>query len=449
MSLAKHSLPVLVLAFLASVPFAQEAAATTPETLSLGVLEAKLRPMTKSQVETELDFWLGLLREKCGEVSETEIRLMEPEDLEDDAVSELSEQAVELRAGRDRLIQRVDVVIHAFEKKGGDVADAKAYVGSVVATPPISNWTAAWTTFLAWAKSGTGGIALAKHLFTAFAIVVAAWLISRLVGNLVERLLRRTARRFSALLRTFVETAISRTVLFFGLLLALSQLGLDMGPMLAAIGALGLVVGLALQGTLSNFASGLLIMVYRPFDVGDVIHAADKLGKVEGMTLVSTTIKTPDNQRLTVPNNMIWSNPITNVTAEKRRRVDMVFGIGYGDDVRKAREVLMDIVKGHEKVLDDPEPVVQVHELGDSSVNFVVRPWVATDDYWAVYWDVTQAVKERFDAEGISIPFPQRDVHVHHELAPAAPADGSASAEGWLRPKARVQETAPAAELNR
>ena len=188
-----------------------------------------------------------------------------------------------------------------------------------------------------------------------------------------------------------------------------------MGPMLAAIGAMGLVIGLALQGTLSNFASGLLMMIYRPFDVGDVVKAAGTLGKVEGMTLVTTTIKTLDNQRLSIPNNMIWGDVIINVTAEETRRVDMVFGIGYGDDVRKAKEVLMGILQAHASVLEDPEPIVQVSELADSSVNFVVRPWVKTEDYWTVLWDVTQTVKERFDAEGISIPFPQRDIHIHHD----------------------------------
>ena len=138
---------------------------------------------------------------------------------------------------------------------------------------------------------------------------------------------------------------------------------------------------------------------------------------------------------------MLWGNVITNLTANKTRRIDMIFGISYGDDVRKAKEVLMDILRSHDKVLDDPEPNVQVHELGDSSVNFIVRPWVETSDYWDVHWDVTQAVKERFDAEGISIPFPQRDVHfVPEAAAEREPGHG----EAWLRPaRARLSEPAP------
>ncbi|MHC4898767.1 MAG: mechanosensitive ion channel family protein [Planctomycetota bacterium] len=139
--------------------------------------------------------------------------------------------------------------------------------------------------------------------------------------------------------------------------------------------------------------------------------------KVDGQNLVSTTIKTLDNKTVIVPNNMIWGDVITNATASPTRRVDMVFGIGYSDDIAKAEAVLMNILTSHEQVLSDPEPIVQVHELGDSSVNFVVRPWVRTEHYWDVYWDITRMVKQRFDAEQISIPFPQRDIHVHHEAA--------------------------------
>ncbi len=389
------------------------------ELVSIPVLEAELRPLTRDQVQAELDGWLSLLQEKCAQVSGAEIRTMELQDSDDaEAIEAVSEQAFELREQRDRLITRVNAAIVSLEEKGGDVSEATAYVASVVVAPPVTGWRAAWTTVLAWASSEEGGMALLRDFGLAIAIVIAAWLFANLLGRTVRRLLGKT-EKVSELLRNFTVTAIRRTILFFGLLVALSQLGLNMGPMLAAIGALGLVVGLALQGTLSNFASGLLMMVYRPFDVGDVVNAAGTLGEVEGMTLVTTTIKTLDNQRLSIPNNMIWGDVIINVTAENTRRVDMVFGIGYGDDVRKAKEVLIDILRTHKSVLEDPEPNVQVSELADSSVNFVVRPWVRTEDYWDVFWDVTQAVKERFDAEGISIPFPQRDVHVYHQAAGA------------------------------
>jgi small conductance mechanosensitive channel len=156
-----------------------------------------------------------------------------------------------------------------------------------------------------------------------------------------------------------------------------------------------------------------MILIYRPYDVGDFVDIGGTFGTVDAMTIVSTTLMTLDNQKVVVPNNMIWGDKITNVTGTDQRRVDMVFGIGYSDNIAKAQRILEDILLKHQAILKDPEPVVKVHELADSSVNFVVRPWVKTENYWNVYWDVTRTVKERFDAEGVSIPFPQRDVHLH------------------------------------
>jgi small conductance mechanosensitive channel len=156
----------------------------------------------------------------------------------------------------------------------------------------------------------------------------------------------------------------------------------------------------------------MMILMYRPFDVGDIVEAGGVSGKVSHMSLVNTTFLTFDNQRLVVPNNLIWQSVITNVTAQNQRRVDLMFGISYKDDIEKAEKLLREVVKEHEAVLDDPEPIIKLHQLGESSVNFIVRPWVKTADYWDTYWDLTKAVKLRFDQEGISIPFPQRDVHV-------------------------------------
>ena len=192
----------------------------------------------------------------------------------------------------------------------------------------------------------------------------------------------------------------------------LSQLGVEIGPLLAGLGVASFIVGFALQDTLSNFAAGMLILAYRPFDVGDDITAGGVSGKVEQMTLVTTTILTDDHQRLIVPNSKVWGDVITNLTAESTRRVDLTFAIGYSDDVERAEKVLHDIVVHHEKVLKDPAPVIKLHSLGESSVSFIVRPWAQTVDYWDVYWDITREVKRRFDAEGISIPFPQRDVQL-------------------------------------
>ena len=160
-----------------------------------------------------------------------------------------------------------------------------------------------------------------------------------------------------------------------------------------------------------------MILIYRPFDVGDLVDAGSVSGQVSHMSLVNTTIMTLDNQTIIVPNSKIWGDVIKNVTAQNIRRVDMTFGISYSDDIPKTEQVFKEILAAHEKVLDEPESMIHLHELGDSSVNFIVRPWVNTDDYWDVYWDVTREVKMRFDREGISIPFPQRDVHLFNETS--------------------------------
>ena len=252
---------------------------------------------------------------------------------------------------------------------------------------------------------------LVKLLFVAL-ILLVFWLLARLVRKITERVLHNTKISASKLLEEMVISMAGRIVLAVGFIVVLGQLGIDLGPLLAGFGIAGIVIGFALQDTLANFASGAMILAYRPFDVGDFIEAAGVTGKVRDMNLVSTRILTFDNQTLIVPNSKIWGDVIRNVTAQSQRRVDMVFGISYDDDIRKAEAVLQQIVADHSKVLAEPEPMIRVHTLNESSVDFIVRPWVNTDDYWDVYWDITRTVKMRFDEESISIPFPQRDVHL-------------------------------------
>jgi len=242
---------------------------------------------------------------------------------------------------------------------------------------------------------------------------------TRLVRVGLERAIDASNLNLSQLARRMIVKTVSNLVMVLGLMLALSQLGIRLGPLLAGLGVAGFIVGFALQDTLSNFASGLMILLYRPYDVGDLVDVSGGVfGKVDKMSLVSTGILTLDNQMIVIPNNKIWGDVIKNITAQDIRRVDMVFGIAYSDDVDKAEALLNDIVKSNNRILDDPEPIVRLHTLGASSVDFVVRPWAKVDDYWEVYWEVTREVKLRCDAEGISIPFPQRDVHVYHENQP-------------------------------
>jgi small conductance mechanosensitive channel len=255
------------------------------------------------------------------------------------------------------------------------------------------------------------------RLLLVLLILFAFFQLANLVQRGVERAMKSAGGRVSYLLRRMVVSSVKNVIIIIGALIAISQLGVSLGPLLAGLGIAGFIIGFALQDSLSNFASGVMILMYRPFDVGDVVNAAGVQGRVSSMSLVNTTFMTLDNQRLVVPNNMIWQSVITNVTAQRTRRIDLLFGISYSDDIEKAEAVLRDILENNEAVLDDPEPIVRVHELGDSSVNFTVRPWVNTKDYWDTYWAVTKAVKLRFDEEGISIPFPQRDVHVIEEKA--------------------------------
>jgi small conductance mechanosensitive channel len=244
----------------------------------------------------------------------------------------------------------------------------------------------------------------------------------RLVRAGLERAINGSNLNLSELAHRMIVSTVSNLVMIFGLLIALSQLGISLGPLLAGLGVAGFIIGFALQDTLSNFASGIMILIYRPYDVGDLIDVGGVYGEVNKMTLVTTSILTLDNQMIVVPNNKIWGDVIKNVTAQDMRRVDMVFGIAYNDDITKTEEILNDILRSHDKILDNPEPMVRLHTLGESSVDFVVRPWVKIDDYWDVYWDVTKTVKLRFDDEGISIPFPQRDVHVYNNSVDTAGA---------------------------
>lgn len=376
--------------------------------LPIEVLKAQLRPLTRAQVADQLAGWLVFLQMTSLEVRNVEVSMIQAEDQD---VESLSQRAVALRGERTGLIKRVQVVIDSLEDKGGDVEEARAYVGSVVVNPPITGWRAAWATSRAWLKDEEGGIAMVKSGLSALGIFVAFWFLARLLTRVAQRA-TRSMHGMSDLLRNFLTNSVRRLTLLVGVLIGFSMLGVNMTPLIAMIGAAGLVIGLALQGTLGNLASGLMIMVYRPFDQGDVVQVAGSLGKVRDMTLMTTEIRTPDNQTVHVPNSKIWGDVIVNMTANSTRRVDMTFGISYADDVERAKGVLMSLVGSHEKILSDPEPTIRLHALADSSVNLIVRPWVKTEDYWEVFWDVTEGVKRTFDEAGISIPFPQREVHV-------------------------------------
>jgi small conductance mechanosensitive channel len=231
---------------------------------------------------------------------------------------------------------------------------------------------------------------------------------SRLAGRVIRRAVRGS--QLSELMRATISRLAVTAVMTLGIAVILTQLGVQLAPVLAGFGIAGLAVGFALQNTLANLAAGSLILGTRPYDLGDQIEAAGVFGTVKRMSLISTTILTPDNQTLIVPNSSIWGGVIRNRTAEPIRRVDLTFSVAYRDDVDQVVRVLQEIVQAEEKVLTEPAAVIKLHELAESSVNFIVRVWTRKESYWDVYWDLTRAVKLRFDREGLSFPFPQREV---------------------------------------
>jgi small conductance mechanosensitive channel len=246
-------------------------------------------------------------------------------------------------------------------------------------------------------------------------LILLTFMAFRALSKLVGRIVRTTIRysSLSALMRAAIVRYSAHAVMAVGILVILRQLGFQLAPLLAGLGIVGVVVGFAMQNTLANLAAGAMILGNQPFDVGDEIEVAGVLGIVKHLSLVSTTILTFDNQTIIIPNSAVWGGVIRNRTAEPMRRVDLSFGVSYGDDIEKAERVLGEIVSGVADVLREPAPVVKLHQLADSSVNFVVRAWTTRERYWDVYWALTREVKLRFDREGISIPFPQRELHVN------------------------------------
>ena len=252
-------------------------------------------------------------------------------------------------------------------------------------------------------------------LLTNLVIAIAIYIIGKWIAGYVVKIIDKAMemRKMDLALRQFLSAIIKTVFSFVILLIAVEQLGVDTTSLLALLGAAGLAVGLALKDSLSNFASGVMLILFKPFKIGDFIEAAGISGVVERIEVFNTIVRTGDNKEIVVPNGQIYGGTITNYSARATRRIDMVFGIGYNDDMKKAHDLIWQVLNADERILKDPAAVVAVSELADSSVNFVVRPWVATPDYWAVRWAVTEEIKNVFDANGISIPFPQQDVYMH------------------------------------
>ncbi|MBU1170889.1 MAG: mechanosensitive ion channel [Proteobacteria bacterium] len=243
-------------------------------------------------------------------------------------------------------------------------------------------------------------------------MIIGNW-ISHKISKIFAKLLEKN--KVDVTLVGFLSNIIYYGLIIMVMIAAAGQLGINTTSFLTIVGAAGLAVGLALKDSLSNFAAGVMLILFRPFKVADVVNAGGVVGKVESINIFNTILNTPDNQRVIVPNNNITSGVITNITANPTRRVDLVVGISYADNIGDAKTILKSILDSDSRILKDPVPTIAVSELGDSSVNLVVRPWVKTSEYWDVYFSLTETIKTTFDEKGISIPFPQRDVHIFNE----------------------------------
>ncbi|MHA1573287.1 MAG: mechanosensitive ion channel family protein [Alphaproteobacteria bacterium] len=386
--------------------------------IDLEELELRLVPLTKAELKALTEEWLQIVKSKTEEVMEAQVTVANAEGATEAA---MRKKLTAFHAERNKLFDKYSAVIDAWEKKGGDaaaIAEYRAYRSAIsLEETRKADFKTLLARALAWLTAEDGGIKLAKDIAIVLVAFIGLVIVARLVRSFVRRWIGHVPN-LSSLLQAFIIGIVYWLVLAFGLMIVLSALGVDITPLFALIGGASIIAAFAMQDTLSNLASGLLIMIYRPFDEGDYVDTGGVAGTVKSVNIVATTVVTPDNKVIVIPNKNVWGNIITNVTASDTRRVDLVFGISYDDPIPQAMHILEQAVSAHPLVLKEPEPTIRVNELADSSVNIICRPWVKTEDYWTVYWDLMRYVKELFDAAGISIPYPQQDVH-YIESTPA------------------------------
>lgn len=387
-------------------------AANNPD-LNEAVLHLLTLPMPEAELAKLADVWQGHLQDKIKANVFLELELQDETNSESDKNREKFNAAT---AELNSTLGKYRTVLDEWEKKGADAAALAPYAKYATAVTAellqVTDFRALVKVAKGWLFSTEGGlgfiIKLASGLVAFFAIVLLAKFIRRMASRAVERI-----PTMSHLLKSFVLKAVYWLTLVAGIVLILAVVGVNVSPFFAVFGGISFILAFALQDTLGNLASGLMIMVLKPFDTGDLIHVSGTSGIVDDVSVIATTIRTFDNQIIVVPNSKVWGDVITNVNAASERRVDLVFGIGYTDSAPKAIEILTKLIEQNKLCLTDPAPAIFVGELADSSVNIFCRPWVKTADYWTVYWNLLRQAKEQFDAEGISIPFPQRDVHLY------------------------------------
>lgn len=380
--------------------------------LSPQQLAVLLVPLTADELSEIAKVWQGHLRSALDEAAQLNLALI---DADEPRASQLREQLASLTKESHGLIPRYQLVLENWGRKGAEAEDTQAHRNFLFAVQAESVRTSDARSLarfvIAWLVSVEGGLGILIKLAGILAAIWAMMFVARFARRVAKRGLEKVST-LSKLLKSFALSAVYWSTFVIGLLVVLALFGVNVTPLFAVVGGLSFILGFALQETLGNLASGLMIMVLKPFDTGDYIQTAGISGVVDEMSVVSTQIRTFDNQIIVVPNSKIWGDVITNVSASATRRVDLVFGIAYTDSADHAIKVLQELVANHKLCLSNPAPEIFVGELGDSSVNIFCRPWSKSQDYWTVYWGLLGQAKERFDAEGISIPFPQRDVHL-------------------------------------
>ncbi len=393
--------------------------------IPLEELQIRLVPLTADELAALALAWQGLARDATQAVVDTQLEIRAQGEAAPEALRDQRLALMEERAG---IFEKFAAVVSSLDGKGGDpelVENLRGY-RSAIAVEETSRMDAGELAevVIAWLVSPEGGMQLVFRVTVVLVALLGLFVVAGLVRSWARRIFSRIPN-LSRLLTGFLAMAAYWLTIAFGLMIVLAMLGVNVTPLFALVGGAAFIMAFALQDTLSNLAAGLMIMINRPFDEGDYVTVAGVGGTVQHVSVVSTTVTTPDNQVIVIPNSKVWGDVITNVTASETRRVDLTFGISYDDSIEEAQAVLEEVVRAHPAVMSDPAPVIRVHALGDSSVDFIVRPWTRAEDYWQVYWDLTRQVKEAFDARGISIPYPHTEMVVRDKTAFARPDSAS------------------------
>lgn len=379
--------------------------------------ELRLAPLTKDELAETVVGWRDMIKSTTQKMVDLQVALASAEG---EAAENIRAKLVDLHVERKKMLERFDMSVRSWEMKGAEkeaVQEFRAYKTSLMLEEAQGQSLSLLMSRAGnWLIRPDGGLGIAIRLGVILASLMGLFILARVVRNVTSRTFSRF-ENISKLLRSFLVVLCYWLTIAIGLMIVLSALGVNVAPIFALMGAASFILAFALQDTLGNLAAGLMIMVNRPFDEGDYVQVAGVEGTVKHVSITSTRIATGDNQQIVIPNSKVWGDIIVNVNSSETRRVDLTFGVSYDDSVEQVLSVLSQVVKAHPLVLPEPAPVIRLNALAESAIEFVCRPWVKADDYWTVYWDLTRQVKERFDKERITIPYPLHEVRVTSDPA--------------------------------